>query len=153
MTQTLTVPDVGTVMPDLVLRDAAGRATTLSVTRAGKAAVVLFLRAASCPVCLRHARTLAELAAQGNLGDRPVLLVAPGGSAEAAALAKRVPSPRVTTWASGDAHASAGLGSFLTLQHSGTFALTAAGSVIYRRTSVMPTGSFSAKDLLAALSR
>ena len=153
MTQTLTVPDVGTVMPDLALRDATGRATTLSAVRQGEAAVVFFLRAASCPVCIRHARSLTELADEGRLGNRSVLLVVPGGPAEAAALASRVPSSRVTTWASGNAHASAGLGSFLSLQHSGTFAVTASGAVVYRRTSVLPTGSFSAKELLAAISR
>jgi Redoxin len=151
VSQATTVPDVGTVMPDLALVDRDGAQTTLADVRAGRPAIVYFLRAASCPVCVRHARELAALADRDALGDRTVVLVVPGGAPEAAEVARRVPSSRVASWASGEGHAAAGLGSFLTLQHSGTFALSATGAVVYRRTSLLPTGSFSGRDLLDAL--
>jgi peroxiredoxin len=151
VSQATTVPDVGTVMPDLALADRGGARTTLDDVREGRSAIVYFLRAASCPVCVRHARELASLADKGRLGDRAVVLVVPGGPDDAARLAGRVTSPQVTCWASGEGHAAAGLGSFMALQHSGTFVLSPTGAVVYRRTSLLPTGSFSAGDLLDAL--
>jgi peroxiredoxin len=153
VTQTLTVPDIGAVMPDLAVVDGSGHPATLSAVQGERAAVVFFLRAAGCPICVRHARSLAAMGEAGQLGDRSVILVAPGGPGESRELAERVPSRRVSTWASGEAHAAAGLGSFLTVQHSGTFLLSAAGAVDYRRTSLLPVGSFSAKELLEAVSR
>jgi hypothetical protein len=151
VSQATTVPDVGTVMPDLALVDRDGARTTLDDVRAGRSSIVYFLRAATCPVCIRHARELAALADKGALGDRAVVLVVPGGADEAGRLAGRVTSGRVTCWASGQGHAAAGLGNFLALQHSGTFALSPTGAVVYRRTSLLPTGSFSGRDLLDAL--
>jgi hypothetical protein len=49
------------------------------------------------------------------------------------------------------AHASAGLDRTLLLQHSGTFLVDDEGIVRYEKTAALPTGSFSAKDLRAAL--
>src|SRR5690349_1897117 len=81
---------------------------------------------------------LAGLAARGVLGV-PALLVVPGTAQEAARLAARVPEASaadgVSAWASGTGHAEAGLGTFLTLQHSGTFLVDADGMIRYRRTA------------------
>ena len=151
-----TVPAAGTRMPDFPLVPPDGPPTTLAAQRGGSRAVVYFLRAAGCPVCLRHARTLARMAAEGELGAQVrVLLVAPGGAAEAAQLAGRVPDrdDRVSVWASGEGHAAAGLGSFLGLQHSGTFAVDADGSVLHARTATLPPAAFSRRDLLRDLGR
>jgi len=155
---TATVPAVGTTMPDVDLVGPDGATTTLHRARSGGPAVVYFLRAAGCPVCVRHARSLVELAGQGRLADGVrVLLVAPGGPAEAAELARRVGAvgggADVGVWASGEGHASAGLGSFLSLQHSGTFAVGADGDVRYRRTATLPPQSFSRGELLEVLGR
>jgi peroxiredoxin len=140
-------------MPELSLTDRAGVRSTLTAARGAGPAVVFFLRSASCPVCVRHARALVAMAERGELADHAVMLVVPGGAAEAGQLQRRLTSGRITAWASGEGHAAAGLGTFLSLQHSGTFVLSAAGAVVYRRTSLLPTGSFSAGELLKALVR
>ena len=151
-TSTSTTPLVGTPMPLLELVDRAGNRTTLAHERDGRRAVVYFLRTASCPVCGRHARVLAEMAEAGELGpDVRVLLVAPGGAQEAAVLAARIASSAVTVRASGDGHAAAGLGTFLSVQHSGTFVVGEDGAVVYTRTAALPPQAFSRTELLAAL--
>jgi len=69
-----------------------------------------------------------------------VLLIVPGAMAQARQLTRRMKSPLVSTWASGDGHAATGLGRFLALQHSGTFALETDGTVLHARTAALPTG-------------
>jgi peroxiredoxin len=151
---TPTTTAVGTAMPDVALVAPDGSAATLHGVRAGGPAVVYFLRAAGCPVCVRHARGLAALVAQGRL-TVPVVLVVPGAAGDAAELARRLRDAAgtrgVTVWASGTGHAAAGLGTFLTLQHSGTFLVGADGTVGYRRAATVPTQSYSERELLAAL--
>jgi hypothetical protein len=53
--------------------------------------------------------------------------------------------------ASGEHHADLGLGRFLMLQHSGTFVTDADGRVVDAVTSALPTASFSASKVRAAL--
>jgi peroxiredoxin len=153
MSTTTAVPDIGTVMPDLTLVSADGNRTSLHAVRGGRATVAYFLRAADCPICLKHARSLAELAEAGNLGGASVILIAPGGAPEAAAVAAKVPWAAVTAWASGTGHAAAGLGTFLSIQHSGTFLVAADGTIRYRRTSAVPQMSLNRKELLEAVAR
>ena len=153
MPSTATVPDIGTVMPDLSLISPDGDRTSLHAVRGGAAAVAYFLRASDCPICQKHARSLAELAESGRLGGASVILIAPGGLDEARAVAAKVPSPAVTAWASGTGHAAAGMGVFLSIQHSGTFLIAADGTVEYRRTSALPPMSLNRKELLEAIAR
>lgn len=145
-------PSVGAAMPDIALIGPDGRATTLHRVRGDRRAVVYFLRTATCPVCRRHARTLAAMAEAGELGpDVDVLLVAPGGADEATEVAARVPSRAVTAWSSGTGHAAVGLGTFLSVRHSGTFAVDGDGTVLHERTAALPPQSFSRAELLHAL--
>lgn len=151
---TVTVPEVGSPMPDITLVGAHGETANLEQIRNGSRAVVYFLRTAGCPVCVAHARRLERLSSDGRLGeDVRVFLVAPGEAAAAAALARRVGGSASETWASGSAHSAAGLGSFLTIRHSGTFVVDVDGSIAYTRTAMLPTNGFKEKELLHALSR
>src|SRR3982750_137308 len=120
MPSTATVPDIGTVMPDLSLVSPDDDRTSLHAVRGSRTAVAYFLRASDCPICLKHARTLAELTESCSLGGASLILIAPGGLDEAREVATKVPSTAVTAWASGTGHAAAGMGVFLSIQHSGT---------------------------------
>jgi peroxiredoxin len=153
MTNTARVPDVGTSMPNLSLVGRAGEHSNLHAVRNSAAAIVYFLRASTCPACIGHARVLVQLAESGKLGGTQVILIAPGDADEARRLADRVSSPAVSKWASGTAHGSAGMGSFLFLQHSGTFLVGTDGNVLYRRTAVLPPLSLNRGELLEALAR
>jgi peroxiredoxin len=153
MSSTATVPDIGAVMPDLPLVAPDGGRTSLQAVRGSGTAVAYFLRSSDCPICLKHARSLAELAESGSLGGASVLLIAPGGLDEARAVAAKVPSPAVTAWASGTGHAAAGMGVFLSIQHSGTFLIAADGTIEYRRTTALPPMSMNRKELLEATAR
>jgi peroxiredoxin len=153
MPSTVSVPDIGTVMPDVLLISPDGDRTSLQAVRGSGSTVAYFLRASDCPICLKHARSLAELAESGSLGGASVLLIAPGGLDEARAVAARVPSPAVTAWASGTGHAAAGLGVFLSIQHSGTFLIAADGTIKYRRTTALPPMSLNRKELLEEIAR
>jgi len=146
MTATASIPAVGSRMPDLDLTAADGSATTLRTATAGTRSVVFFMRAASCQICLGHIAHLERLAL-----DATVVVVVPGDAADAASVASRVSAGSMQVLASGGAHAAAGLGTFLTIQHSGTFVLDVDGGVLYRRTATIPTASFNAAEVVAAL--
>src|SRR4051812_25762408 len=114
------------VLPDLNLTDRHGRPVALSGVLAGGPAVLYFLRTASCPPCLAHARRLVAARSAGRVRPQ-VVLVTPGGAAQAEAVERRVAGRAgaalpegVLVLASGDAHRAAGLGRTLMLQHSGT---------------------------------
>jgi peroxiredoxin len=147
-----TTPAIGQAIADIPLLAADGSATRLLSEIAGhRRAVLFFMRAADCPVCVAHARVLARLAQAGDLGEAKVLVIAPG-EADAARLAvRRIGSPTVEVRASGTHHAELGLGRFLGVQHSGTFVTTETGKVLSAVTSMLPTGSFSKVKVLAAL--
>src|SRR4051812_40825031 len=153
MPETITTPTVGTPIPDLPLLDADGSASTLSELISGHPAVVFFMRAADCPVCLAHARALGQLIESGNLDGVAVLVIAPGGAASAGTARARISSPSIVVRASGEHHSDVGLGKFLGLQHSGTFVLDASGVILSAQTSALPTASFSPAKVLAALGR
>ena len=142
----------GDLMPDLTLTAPDGSPGSLHEVRAGRAAVVYFMRTSTCPVCHRHVAELVRLAESGRVGDRAVLVLAPGGAGEAAEVRRRVPSSAVEVRATGDGHAAAGFGRFLALQHSGVMALDAEGVVEYRRSAAVPLQSFDAAELLATIS-
>lgn len=151
MSETVAVPAVGSRMASIHLTDAHGATSTLDDLRGDTRAVVFFLRASSCAICLGHAKALEAMAASGELGGARVILVTPGDAAQADQATKRLPGTGATVWASGDAHAEVGLGKFLAIQHSGTFLLDADGTVLYSKTSTLPMGSFSKPDLVSAL--
>jgi peroxiredoxin len=145
-------------LPDLPLTDQDGRRLSSSDLLAPDVTVLYFLRAAGCPVCVAHARSLVTAHVAGRVPER-IILVVPGGAQEAATVHTKV-AARVRTGlpttvhvvASGDAHEMTGLVRTAMLQHSGTLVVDASGRVRYSRTAVMPTGSYREQDLLAALS-
>lgn len=152
MSDTTAVPTVGSRLADIALTGPDGTATSLDRVRDGRRAVAYFLRASSCVICLGHARALGAMAAAGELGDTAVILVTPGDAAQAAQAMARLEGTGAAVWASGEAHAEVGLGSFLAIQHSGSFLIDADGTLRYTRASTLPMGSFSRTELLDALS-
>ena len=150
MPETIAVPEVGTVIPDLPL---IGPSTTSTMREVldSRRAVVFFLRAADCAICLGHVKKLLRMEQAGQRRDAHVVLIAPGDRDAAAELARRVANPRASTWASGEHHADIGLGKFLAVQHSGTFVVDEDGRILARRTSVLPMSSFSGDEVVAAL--
>jgi hypothetical protein len=99
------------------------------------------MRASTCAVCVKHARTLAGMGAE--LADRGAhaVVVVPGGAKEASAVAGKVGRGATVVASDPDAaHAGAGLERTLFLQHSGTFLVNAEGVVRYAKTATMPTG-------------
>jgi hypothetical protein len=87
-----------------------------------------------------------------------VVLVTPGGAAEAAAVERKVAARTagalpegVLVLASSDAHRAAGLGRMLALQHSGTLVVDRERTIRYALTATVPTRSYDERDLLAGL--
>jgi peroxiredoxin len=150
MPDTIAVPEVGTVIPDLPLLGTSTTSTMHEVL-GSRRAVVFFLRAADCAICLGHAKKLLRMEQAGELHGAQVVLIAPGDRDAAAELTRRVADPRASSWASGDHHADLGLGKFLAVQHSGTFVVDEDGRILARRTSVLPMSSFSGDEVVAAL--
>jgi peroxiredoxin len=142
----------GRPLPDAAVVTPHGDSARLRTTLDARPAAVFFMRASTCAVCVKHARTLAGMG--GELADRGAhaVVVVPGGRAEAESVARRV-GAGATVVASdpGAAHAAAGLDRTLFLQHSGTFLVDATGVVRYEKTATLPTGSFSADELRRAL--
>jgi hypothetical protein len=144
-------------LPDLTLTDHDGRRLSTSELLGDDATVLYLLRAAGCPVCIGHARALVAAHLAGRVPER-IVLVVPGGSGEAATVRDKVVARvaalpgTVRIVGSGDAHEAVGLQRTLMLQHSGTVVVDAGHRVRYRRTAAMPTGSYSERDLTAALS-
>ena len=151
MSTTIALPAVGSTMPDIPLTSESGASAHLADVIAGSRSVIFFMRSASCAICLGHVQSLTSMAAAGALDGARVVVVVPGGAAEAARVATRVPAGTATVYASGDEHASVGLGKFLVLQHSGTFVVDANGSILSVRAAAVPTNSFSRDEVLSAL--
>jgi len=151
MPDTIAVPGVGTPLTDIPLLNAAGATSRLSDEIAGAPAVVFFMRAADCAVCAGHARALARMAEAGELRGARAIVIAPGDASEAQRASDRIGSPALTVRASGDHHADLGLDRFLMLQHSGTFVTDPRGTILSATTSALPTASFSAAKVRAAL--
>ena len=148
----MTTPAVSTTMPDIHLVAANGKESRLANQLGEGGAVVFFMRAASCPICLAHAAQAVRMVEAGELGTAHLIVITPGDAKDAAAVARRLTSPLAQVWASGTAHTNAGLGVTMLIQHSGTFVLDAAGTVLHAQTSVLPTGNFSAEAVREALS-
>lgn len=151
MTEVAAAVEVGHLLPDLRLTDGSGAAASLHGVRAGRPAVVYFMRTSTCPVCHRHLEALVGLAEGGALAGHAVLVLTPGDAADVATVRRRAPSRAIEVRATGEGHAEVGLGRFLALQHSGSFLLDAHGTVRYRRTATLPTRSFDRTELLDAL--
>src|SRR3954452_9014842 len=101
-------------LPDLHLTDRHGHSVALSRLLASGPAVLYFLRTASCPACLAHARRLVAARSAGRVRPQ-VVLVTPGGTGEAAAVDRKVAARTsgvlpdgVLVLASGNAHRAAG---------------------------------------------
>jgi hypothetical protein len=134
---------------NLTFADEAGRSTSVEDLRGPNRAVALFfMRAGTCMVCLRHAKSLAAL----DLPEVAAVVVVPGGDGEAARVRRTVgPRVRVVSSRGVAAHRAAGLDRTLLLQHSGTLLVDATGAVRYRLAATLPTGSFDADALSAAV--
>lgn len=152
MPATLEAPAVGTIMPDIAFTDANGAAVTLGELTAGRRALVYFMRAATCQFCNAHVQKISGMVAAGELADVAVVIVTPGDAKDVATVTSTLPKAAVTVVATGtESRSAVGLSSFLTMQHSGTFVLSATGRVLAQRTATMPTASFSRSEALAAL--
>lgn len=153
MSETLSVPAIGTALPDIGLIGPDGERSTLSQETRDSKAVVFFMRASKCPICLAHARTILKMQTAGDLSGASFLLIAPGDAGEAATALKRLGSSKAAVWASGSNHAAVGLGTFLTIQHSGTFVLDEDGRILHVKTAAIPAASFSRAAVMEALAR
>jgi AraC-like DNA-binding protein len=87
-------------MPDLELVPPSGERTTLHTVRSEVRSIAYFLRSDSCPICLKHARSLAELAEADSLRGASVILIVPGDVAEAREVATaRLEAGGTVDWA------------------------------------------------------
>jgi peroxiredoxin len=144
-------------LPELHLTDRHGQSVALSGLLASVPAVLYFLRTASCPACLAHARRLVAARSSGRVQPQ-VVLVTPGGAGEASAVERKVAvrsagglPEGVVVLASGDAHQAAGFGRTLMLQHSGTLIVDTERKIRYALTAALPMRSYDEPELLAAL--
>ena len=151
MTDTVSVPRLGSSMPDISLIGSDGTTSTLERQRGSGQSVVFFMRASTCAICLAHARTILKMEETGELAGGRFVLIAPGGRDDASTATARLGSPEVSVWASGTQHAAVGLGTFLSIQHSGTFVLDELGVILYAKTAVIPVSSFSRSEVAAVL--
>ena len=151
-TLTVPVPVPGSLMTNINLIGADGARSTLEKERGNDKAVVFFMRASTCPICLAHARTILKMQDAGELAGARFILIAPGDAGEAKTVQQRLGSSKASVWASGNDHAAAGLGKFLMMQHSGTFVLDDDGRVLFAKTAAMPVASFSRSGVATALS-
>ncbi|CAN5147123.1 hypothetical protein BH09ACT5_BH09ACT5_03290 [soil metagenome] len=151
MATSVALPTVGSTMPDIGLIGTDGSARRLAGVTKDSRSVVFFMRSSSCAICLAHASALATMAENGELSGAKAVVITPGDAGDAEKVRARVPAKAVSVWASGQEHAAVGLGTFLTIQHSGTFVLAADGAVLSARAATIPTGSFSKDEVRAAL--
>jgi peroxiredoxin len=138
---------------ELGFTNAGGRPVSVADLRRGSRAVVLFfMRAASCGICVRHARNLGALGLAGR-GVAAVVVV-PGAVAEATRVRRAVgDGVEVVSSSDAQAHHAIGLARTLLIQHSGTVLVDADGYVRYRLGATLPLGSFDGPALLAAVDR
>ena len=148
MSGTITLPALGDTLPNIPLVDGSGGSSRVMDGIGEHGAVVFFMRSSTCPVCRAHVRELQRMSDTGLLRGARGIVITPGGADEAAAVARRT---TLRVFASGEHHRDVGLGRFLALQHSGTFVVDASGQVLARRTSALPTSSFSRREILSAL--
>ncbi|MCP2329666.1 peroxiredoxin [Hamadaea flava] len=144
---------LGQPIPALSLLELDGGRTDLEQVRGGRSAVLFFMRAHNCLVCLHHVRALAELS--GMLGDRGVVpvIVVPGTTADATRVHRRAGGLRVVSSGGDAAHRAVDLEKHLLMQHSGTFLIDSEGILRYARSGALPTASFHRGELVAAVSQ
>jgi hypothetical protein len=108
-----------------------------------KGLVVYYMRAANCPICVRHVKALGRLglAARGIAA----VVVVPGGAAEVERIRRVAGAVPVESSRGVAAHRAAGL--------DRTLLYDASGRERYRLVAASPTGSFDAAGLVAALNR
>jgi peroxiredoxin len=146
--------EISTAAPDLDLVDATGAPVRLRDYLDRMHVLLYFMRATTCPVCVRHVRDLARHADEyAALGAR-ILVVVPEGLPTARAWAARqgLPFP-VVTGAHGSPHEAVGLlrTVFGAVQQSGTVLVDQAGLVRYTKAATIPTAGYDRAAVLRTL--
>jgi peroxiredoxin len=146
--------ETNTAAPNLDLVDAAGAPVRLRDHLDRFHVLLYFMRATTCPVCVRHVRDLARHAEEyAALGAR-ILVVVPEGlpTASAWAATQRLPFP-VVTGADGSAHEAVGLlrAVFGAVQQSGTVLIDRAGLIRYTKAATIPTAGYDRAAVLRTL--
>lgn len=146
-------PVLGLPFPALPVVDPDGLRTDLEQVRTGRPAVLFFMRAHNCLVCLHHVRALAEL--RDVLAERDVapVVIVPGEVADAVRVQRKAGGLRVVSSHGDAAHRAVGLERRLLMQHSGTFLVDSGGLLRYARTGALPTASFDRGELVAAVAK
>ena len=146
--------EISTAAPDLDLVDATGALVRLRDHLDRMHVLLYFMRATTCPVCVRHVRDLARHADEyATLGAR-ILVVVPEGlpTARTWAARQRLPFP-VVTGAHGSPHEAVGLlrTVFGTMQQSGTVLVDKTGLIRYTKTATIPTAGYDRAAVLRTL--
>ncbi|MEU0152056.1 peroxiredoxin family protein [Micromonospora fulviviridis] len=146
--------ETGTVAPLLNLVDGSGASVRLRDYLGHSHVLVYFMRATTCPVCVRHVRDLTRHAAEySDLGAR-ILVVVPEGlpTARAWAARQRLLFP-VVTGADGSPHEAVGLlrAVFGAVQQSGTVLVDRTGLVQYAKAATIPTAGYDRAAVLRVL--
>ncbi|WP_027343118.1 peroxiredoxin family protein [Hamadaea tsunoensis] len=145
---------VTTTMPDLELVDSDGAAVRLHDYLDGRHVLLYFMRATTCPICVRHVRDLSRhIGEYAALGAR-IVVVVPEGPATARAWAARqkLPFP-VVTGAQGSPHEEVGLlrTVFGAVQQSGTVLVDPNGVVRHVKAATLPTAGYDRAAVLRTL--
>ncbi|MET8910952.1 peroxiredoxin family protein [Micromonospora sp. NPDC004551] len=146
--------EINTTVPDLDLVDATGASVRLHDYLDRMHVLLYFMRATTCPVCVRHVRDLARHVDEyAALGAR-IVVVVPEGPTTARAWAARqgLPFP-VVTGAHGSPHEAFGLMRtvFGAVQQSGTVLVDPAGLVRHIKAATIPTASYEHAAVLRTL--
>jgi peroxiredoxin len=148
------VVEIGQHLPALAVLDSDGRRVGIEELRAGQPAVLFFMRARHCMICMRHARSLAGMGGELTAHKVQPIVVVPGTPDDAAAVRRKLDDAvRVVGSDDVTAHRAVDLGRSMLMQHSGTFLVDAGGTVRYAKTATMPTGGFDRAELLGELTR
>lgn len=139
-----TRPAVGDTLPDVTLIDKRGNESTLGSLLKPGATIVYFMRTSTCPVCNAHLKQIERARNGGDLVATEVIVVVPGGPAEAHVVEGRHENAAFIVRASWDAHAATGLFTKVGLQQSGTFVVDDARVVESATFATVPTGSYDA---------
>lgn len=146
--------EISTAAPDLDLIDATGAPVRPRDYLDRSHVLLYFMRATTCPICVRHVRDLARHADEYAALGAKILVVVPEGlpTARAWAARQRLPFP-VVTGVDGGAHEAVGLlrTVFGAMQQSGTILVDRAGIVRYTKTATMPTAGYDRAGVLRAL--
>lgn len=146
--------ETGITAPDLDLVDATGAPVRLHDHLDRSHVLLYFMRATTCPVCVRHVRDLARHADEYTALGARILVVVPEGlpTARAWAATQRLPFP-VVTGAHGSPHEAVGLlrTVFGAVQQSGTVLVDRAGLVQYTKAATIPTAGYDRVAVLRAL--